>query len=80
MPALFAAIVFGGELADGVHRWLPLSWWSFIPVVIAGAIGWHLLSELAGLLGARRNLYGLTETRLIILPPWPFADRTRSAS
>ena len=74
MALLFAAIVFGGELADGMHRWLPLSSWSFIPVIIAGAIGWHLLSELAGLFGARRNLYVLTETRLIILPPWPFAE------
>lgn len=74
MGSLFVAILFGGELADGIHRWLPLSWWSIIPLVIAGAIGWHLLSELAGLLGARRNLYVLTDTRLIILRPWPFAD------
>jgi hypothetical protein len=73
MGLLFVAIVFGGELADGLDRWLPLSRWSLIPVVIAGAIGWHLLSELAGLFGARRNLYFLTETRLIVLPPWPFA-------
>jgi hypothetical protein len=43
-------------------------------MVIAGTIGWHLLSELAGLLGARLNLYVLTETRLIVLPPWPFVE------
>jgi hypothetical protein len=74
MGFLFVALIFGGELADGLDRWLPLSWWSVIPMVIAGAIGWHLLSELAGLLGARRNLYVLTETRLIVLPASPFAD------
>jgi hypothetical protein len=74
MPLLFAAIVFGGDLADGMHGWLPLSWSLFMPVVIAGFIGWHLLSELAGLLGACRNLYVLTETRLIVLPPRPFSD------
>jgi hypothetical protein len=73
MALLFVAIIFGGEPADGLHRWLPLSWWSVIPMLIAGAIGWQLLSELAGLIGARQNLYVLTETRLIVLPPWPFA-------
>jgi hypothetical protein len=74
MALLFVASIFGGELADGLHRWLPLSWWWFMPVIIVAAIGWNLLSELASLLGARWNLYVLTETRLIILPPWPFAD------
>jgi len=74
MAVLFAAIVFGGPWDHQTLFRLPLSW-SLIPsVLIAGFIGWHLLTELAGLLGAGRDLYVLTERRLIMLPPWPFAN------
>jgi hypothetical protein len=73
MILLFAAIVFAGPGDHGLHLRLPLSWSLVPPMLIAGFIGWLLLTELAGLLGAGRDLYVLTERRLILLPPWPFA-------